>query len=119
MENNRKVGADKEELAANFLKSRGYQILERNYRCRLGEVDIVAYDQNYLCFVEVKYRTGHQIGRPEEAVDRRKQRKITKVAQFYLMMESGTQDRDVRFDVVSIEKDEIILYQNAFEAVFA
>ena len=117
MENLRKVGADKEDLAVEFLKGQGYQIITRNYRCRLGEVDIIAYDHQYLCFVEVKYRTSRQNGRPEEAVDRRKQRKITKVAQFYLMMEQITPDRDIRFDVVSIESDEIVLFQNAFEAI--
>ncbi len=85
-----------------------------NFRCRIGEIDIIARDGSYLCFVEVKYRSHTGSGRPDEAVDFRKQRNICKVADFYRVRHGVKESCDMRFDVVSICQDEIILYQNAF-----
>ena len=67
--NKRKTGQEQEAKAACFLKTQGYQILERNYRCKKGEIDLIAREGQYLVFVEVKYRSTNESGLPEEAVD--------------------------------------------------
>jgi putative endonuclease len=74
--NNRKTGGNYEQAAGFYLEQHGYQILQYNYRCRIGEIDIVAKEGENLVFCEVKYRTGPGKGSPLEAVDARKQRKI-------------------------------------------
>ena len=74
--NKRKTGQEQEVKAACFLKTQGSQILERNYRCKKGEIDLIAREGQYLVFVEVKYRSTNESGLPEEAVDLRKQRQI-------------------------------------------
>ena len=114
-EHTRGVGQEKEELAAEFLKRHGYEILEMNYRCRRGEIDIVARSGGYLVFVEVKYRGSGAAGLPVEAVDRRKQQRISYTARHYLMTHGLGWDMPVRFDVVAILGNRIRLYPNAFE----
>ena len=114
MKNNREVGTDYEEKAAEILKTHGYQILEKNFRCRMGEIDIIARDGEYLVFCEVKYRKGAAMGHPSEAVGVRKQRVISKCAAWYLA-KNGMDGTACRFDVVSIEGRDITLIKNAFE----
>ncbi len=101
-------------MAADFLKRQGYCISEINFRCKFGEIDIVATDGEYLCFVEVKYRTSSKSGHPEEAVNYRKQRRICRVSDFYLLRYGKGMDTQIRYDVVAIEGTEICLYKNAF-----
>lgn len=115
-ENKRKIGTRYEEKAASFLEEKGLLIKERNYRCRLGEVDLIAQDGACLVFVEVKYRSCKQNGGALAAVDFRKQKKLTKAAQFYLMSHYGSMDISCRFDVVGIDGKEIRWIENAFEA---
>ena len=112
--NKRKVGADKETLAAAFLEKQGVTILERNYRNRSGEIDLIGRDGEYLVFCEVKYRTDASTGHPAEAVDARKQRRISRCALYYLMRH-GLADQACRFDVVSFEGETVTLYPNAFD----
>lgn len=114
MENQRKKGSNYEEKAAHFLTEQGYQVKQRNYRCRLGEIDIIAVDHGYLVFIEVKYRRNSSFGMPTEAVDYRKQRNISKVAQHYLMR-NHIGDVPIRFDVVSILGESVQVYKHAFE----
>ena len=76
MENKRKIGGEKEELAVGFLKEKGIRILERNYYFPGGELDIIAKDGEYLVFIEVKYRKTASYGQPWEAVSNNKQKKI-------------------------------------------
>jgi putative endonuclease len=113
------VGRRGEDEAARFLESRGYKVLERNYRCRYGEIDIVARDGKTVVFVEVKTRGSDRFGAPTASVDARKQKKILLTSQFYI--ESNRLfDSDLRFDVVGIEMNgrKIVfeLVKNAFEA---
>lgn len=115
--NNRSVGAQKEHLAAEFLRRHGYVILEANYRCRQGEIDLIAEKDAYLVFVEVKYRSGNRFGSPIEAVDRQKQRKICYTAEHYLMKRGLSSDTPVRFDVVAITGNRIRLIPAAFSFV--
>ncbi|MCI5160391.1 MAG: YraN family protein, partial [Candidatus Electrothrix sp. AUS1_2] len=81
-----------------YLEKLGYTILERNYRLRTGEVDIIARDKEYLVFIEVKTRRSATFGSPFEAVDARKQQQILKIASAYI----GGKDIPVRFDVVAV-----------------
>jgi len=107
------LGRRGENLSVEFLKKQGYKIMERNYRCTLGEVDIIAKEKNVLCFVEVKTRKTEEYGLPEEAIDWHKQRKLAKVALTYLK-EKKINKQDLRFDVVSVYPDRIELIKDAF-----
>lgn len=113
--NQRAVGAFYEKRAGEYLESMGYLIIEYNFRCRLGEIDIIAKDGKCLVFCEVKYRSDERKGHPLDAVDGRKQRVISKCAAYYLM-KKRLQNIPCRFDVVSIEGENITLIRNAFEA---
>lgn len=113
--NKRKVGTTYEQIAAEYLKEQGYEILECNYRNRIGEIDIIGRDGEYLCFVEVKYRSDSVYGFGAEAVNLRKQKNIIRVAQFYMMKHELSEWTPCRFDVVAIDGAEISLIQNAFE----
>ena len=112
-QNNRKVGTDYEQAVGYYLEQQGYQILEYNYRCRLGEIDMIAADGEYLVFCEVKYRQDRKKGSPLEAVDLRKQKKIYQCAAYYLV-EHGMEDVPCRFDVIGIEGSKITHIRNAF-----
>ena len=92
------IGRCGEDAAVRYLEKMGYTILERNYRLRIGEVDIIARDEEYLVFIEVKTRRSTTFGSPFEAVDTRKQQRIFKVASAYV----GEKDIPVRFDVVAV-----------------
>jgi putative endonuclease len=115
------LGRTGERLAADKLISCGYHILERNFRCRYGEIDLVAEDEHDLVFVEVKTRRGDAYGRPEEAVTPRKQRKIIEVAGYYLDLHECW-ERSWRVDVVAVQLsaggklEEIRHYQHALSA---
>jgi len=90
-----------EELAAGYLRTKGYQIIFRNFYSKYGELDIVAKKNNLLVFVEVKTRTQDYYGTPAEAVDARKRRHMTSAASFFLQR-FGFQNVDLRFDVIEI-----------------
>lgn len=111
--NKRKLGAQKECLAAEYLRSQGMQILEQNFRCRIGEIDVVARDGDTLVFAEVKYRKNDHYGSPLEAVNFHKQNTIRKVAEYYLMCNPMVR-MTVRFDVIGILGDKIEHIRNAF-----
>lgn len=112
--NKRETGSRYETYAAACLERRGYRIVEKNYRCRLGEIDLVARDGRYLVFVEVKYRQNGRSGGAAEAVDVRKQRKIMRVAQQYLLHRKLPFDTPCRFDVAAVDGTKLRLIQNAF-----
>ena len=112
--NHRKTGTRYERIAGEYLKSKGYEILEYNYRSRTGEIDIIARDGEYLVFCEVKYRSSDKKGHPAEAVNPAKQRTISKSALCYMAV-NGIDEVPCRFDVVSIENHKVILYRNAFD----
>ena len=113
--NKRAVGTAYEKQAGAYLTDQGYQILEYNFRCRLGEIDIVARDGAYLVFVEVKYRRSAESGNPLEAVNHKKQRMISRTASYYCLTHGYGETMPCRFDVVAVLGDEIQVVQNAFE----
>jgi len=115
---NQVLGQEGERIAEAYLSKKGYRLVERNYRCRTGEVDLILLDRRVIVFVEVKTRSGHGFGSPLEAVPARKQRKMIQAAQFFLT-QKGLGQRDARFDVVGISwsgSTPIIEHiENAFE----
>ena len=116
MYNKRTVGAEGEQKAIAYLQERGYTLLEHNFYCRNGEIDIIAKDEGYLVFLEVKYRTNVKNGYPEEAVGKRKQKSIIDCARYYLYKNHYREETPCRFDVVVILQNTIRLYKNAFES---
>lgn len=101
-------------MACDYLIKHGLSIIERNFRSKLGEIDIVALDANVLVFVEVKYRKTASAGYPEEAVNIRKIRTICKVSDYYRILNKIPAYKQIRFDVISICQDEIKWHKNAF-----
>ncbi len=114
MANKRAVGADYEKKAAEYLEKKGFHILERNYRDRYGEIDIIARDGSYVVFIEVKYRGSIRNGYPEEAVSLRKQERIRHTARYFLFSRRYPEDTPCRFDVVAVLGEEIYLVKDAF-----
>lgn len=112
--NKRKTGSLYEAAAASYLIKKGYNILEKNFRVRIGEIDLIAMDGEYLVFVEVKYRRNSVSGTALEAVDERKQQIIRRTAEVYLSMHPHFSDAPCRFDVVGIMGNQIEHIKNAF-----
>ena len=102
-----------EQYACDYLSNKGYKILTRNYKCPIGEIDIIAQDKKTIVFVEVKYRKTAYFGLPQEAVTPYKQNKIRAIAKTYLKMERKLNNL-CRFDVIGILGDEIVHIENAF-----
>lgn len=117
----KQFGQSGESLAVRHLQRAGYRILERNYRTKLGEIDIIAKDHDTIVFVEVKTRRSDHFGNPKWAVTPKKQRKISMVALFYLKSTQQSQAK-ARFDVVTIspmlENTGIEIIKNAFELAY-
>lgn len=114
-------GKRSERLAAEYLKRKGYRILETNYRSAVGEIDIIASDEGTIVFVEVKSRSSKRFGSPKGAVTPAKQRKISMAALDYLKRAGQTGAR-ARFDVVAIDtasgKTDIEVVRNAFALAY-
>lgn len=118
MGNNKIFGAFGESLAADWLAENGYRVLDRNFSCKAGEVDIIAMQGDTVVFIEVKTRSSDRFGLPSEAVSVAKQRKLVKTALYYLQ-KKRLLDYMCRFDVMEIIADEennsrINLIEDAF-----
>src|SRR5208283_4583898 len=119
MKNKTKITTGKkgEKIAADFLKKNGYRIIDKNFRCPLGEIDIVARVKSTIVFVEVKTRKSSELGYPEQAVGIKKQKKMSQLA-LWFMQKKKIIDVGARFDVVAITMlssgNEIKLFKNAF-----
>ncbi len=96
------LGDQGEELACRFLRKNGYRILERNFSTRWGELDAVAWEDDELVFVEVRTRSGGQMGSAAESVGPHKQRQLIKMAKLYLVNKRVSQEQFCRFDVVEM-----------------
>jgi putative endonuclease len=114
------TGKEGEKIAAAYLKKNGYRIIEINFRCPIGEIDIVAKEKDDLVFVEVKTRKSMELGYPEQAVGIRKQKKMSQLALWYLQKRKVA-DTNARFDVVAVtlipENNEVKLIKNAFDFI--
>ena len=115
--NTRQKGMEYETLAAEYLAGRGYAILEKNFRCRCGEIDLVARQGICLVFVEVKYRRDGGCGEASQAVDRRKQQRLSRTAMCYCLERVIPEDIPCRFDVISVTGRELRHYENAFDFI--
>lgn len=106
-----------EDLALKFLRKAGLKLLQRNFSCRLGEIDLVMSDQEYLVFTEVRYRKREDFGGALESVDSRKQAKLRRTAEFYLQKHNLT-DQACRFDILclsgELSRPDFNWLQNAF-----
>jgi putative endonuclease len=112
------LGARGEDEAAEHYRQRGYRVLERNWSCRLGEIDLILTKGETLVFCEVKTRRGSSLGGPYEAVTWKKQRTLRRLAEAFLVA-SGARPADIRFDVASVTvpafgMPSLHVYENAF-----
>jgi putative endonuclease len=105
-DSSKKLGKLGENTACRILRERGVEILHENFRTREGEVDLIAREGETIIFVEVKVRRTLKSGRPEESIDERKQAQIRKIAEIFLS-QKGFMEKEVRFDVVALEFDNI------------
>ena len=96
------LGALGERLAAKYLEKKGYRILERNFRCRMGEIDLIALRGSDLVFTEVKLRKDASHGEAREFVTASKQRKLLMTAEYYLSARPWAQEPQARFDVIEV-----------------
>ena len=114
------TGKEGEKIAAAYLEKNGYRIIEINFRCPIGEIDIIAKEKSDLVFVEVKTRKSIALGYPEQAVGIRKQKKMSHLALWY-MQKRKIADTNARFDVVAItlipDNNEVRLIKNAFDFI--
>lgn len=107
-----KLGISGEKKAEDYLKSNGYNIVMKNYKCKVGEIDLIAEKDGKLIFIEVKTRSNERFGRGFEAVTNKKIDKIRKVATVYLLQKKL--QKEIRFDVISIDGTEITHIEGAF-----
>lgn len=98
---NKDIGKLGEDIAETHLKNLGYVILDKNFRCKCGEIDLIAVNSGYICFVEVKTRYGTKFGTPAESVNYFKQKKISKTAEVYISFKKIA-DSNFRFDVIEV-----------------
>lgn len=111
--NKRELGKVYEEKTCQELVKEGYKILERNYYCPLGEIDIIARDEQNIIFLEVKARKSNRYGHPAFAVDYYKQQHIIRTS-FWFVKERGLQGHNFRYDVVCWENEKYSHYKGAF-----
>ncbi len=102
------IGKLGEELAVKYLQQQNYKVIERNFECKQGEIDIIALDKNELVFIEVKTRTNIKFGKPAEAVDDTKQKHLIKAVKYYLY------SRHLENEFVRIDVMEIYMYDNKY-----
>lgn len=102
------IGKLGEELAVKYLEQKGYKIIERNFTCRQGEIDIISIDKKELVFIEVKTRSNDKFGRPIEAVDTNKQKHLSKAIKYYLY------SRNLENEYVRIDVIEVYLYEQSY-----
>lgn len=98
---NKEIGYYGETLATEYLLNLGYKLLEKNFKCKLGEIDIICLDKEYIVFIEVKTRYNNHYGSPSESVNIKKQFKIFKTAQYYILKEQLF-NSNFRFDVIEV-----------------
>lgn len=113
----RRIGKEREEQAVQYLREQGYHILTQNYGNRFAELDVVAREDAYLCFIEVKYRKNDRYGAPEGVISGKKIHNICKASEFYMRENRISPDTPVRYDVVLIIGEEIRLIRDAFSYV--
>lgn len=112
--NTRKIGGINEEKSVIYLKQNSFQVIRQNYRCKAGEIDIIAVKENILRFIEVKYRKNDLYGTPLEAITTQKQKKIMRAASWFLMENPQFQNMQCSFDVMAVTDNQIEYIFNSF-----
>ena len=112
--NKRTIGKIYEIKAKNYLSNNGYEIIDTNFFCKIGEIDIIAKNEGYLCFIEVKYREKDGLTKGLFAINHKKQNRIYQVSKYYLLKNNISFNTACRFDAISIDGDVITLIKNAF-----
>ncbi len=107
-------GKKNEDKAVEYLKESGYIIRERNFRSRFGEIDIIAEDGSNIVIIEVRSKKDTKYGFPEETINQKKIKRIIKTAQIYITAR-GLENRQIRFDIISIVNNNIFHIKNAFD----
>ena len=110
------LGIKGEDIAVKYLEEKGYNILERNFICRQGEIDVIALDKNYIVFIEIKSRTSTEYGLPSEAVTEKKLKHILKSAAYYLHIRN-LEKANVRIDAIEIYIKENNYYINHIKQI--
>lgn len=110
MKNTTAIGKRAENLAVQFLKQQGYEIIERNYRNRFCEIDIIAKNHNFISFVEVKFRNSKAYGGGLGAINPDKQRRLQRSAEYWLSQNQQFSDLQPKVDIISIDGDNQIMY---------
>ena len=111
----REIGNEAEDRAVVSIVNDGYTVIERNYNCRVGEIDIIANKDGYICFIEVKYRNARGFGSAVDAITKSKMRKILATARRYLY-ENDKSDVDYRIDAVVIDGEKVEIMPNVYTA---
>lgn len=110
------LGKKGEDVAVKYLEKKGYTILERNFMCKQGEIDVIALDKEYVVFIEIKSRTNMEYGLPSEAVTKRKLKHILKVATYYLYIRN-LENENVRIDAIEVYAKEGKYYINHIKQI--
>lgn len=97
------IGKTGEDIAVKYLKEKGYKIIERNFLCKQGEIDIISKDKEEYVFIEVKTRSNESYGKPKEAVDKIKKKHIYKSTEYYVFLKK-LENKPIRIDVIEIYK---------------
>lgn len=114
MINKRLLGSEKEDYAYKYLTDHGVRIVDKNFRSKKGEIDIIGYDGETLVFFEVKFRSDSSKGYASEAVGYTKQKTISRVSDFYRMKNNIPDTYPCRFDVIAIDGENVSWIKNAF-----
>lgn len=115
MKNKREIGYKYEEIVVSYAVKSGFKIIERNYRTKFSEIDIIINDNNTIVFVEVKYRKINSFYEAVYSVSKAKQKRISKGALYYIMSNNLSLDNKYRFDVVAIDGKKLKWIKNAFD----
>ena len=114
MQNKRELGSFYENIACEYLLKNNFKIIDRNFRTKYGEIDLIGFDGTYLVFVEVKYKKNNKLGYAIEAVTKRKAEQVRKMAYIYLYIKKYSINTDIRFDIISIDNNKLEWTKNAF-----
>ena len=114
MQNKRELGSFYENIACEYLLKNNFKIIDRNFRTKYGEIDLIGFDGTYLVFVEVKYKKNNKLGYAIEAVTKKKAEQIRKMAYIYLYIKNYSINTDILFDIISIDNNKLEWTKNAF-----
>lgn len=111
--NTRVIGSVKEDLSILYLQSNGFEIIERNFKCKIGEIDIIAKKDNIIRFIEVKYRKNTMVGGAYYAINKTKLQKISKIANYYILTK-GLRDYQLSIDALLINGEDYEYIENIY-----